>query len=124
MKHTNRAQARKSVAKAILSNYHALKERRYLGDLDASDTLIDFERAVGLAKLTQRQAEALNTVYGADLTQSKAAEIMGVGQPNVKAYMNDAIEKIDDIYEMWAWKSGELSAEDFTDEEMPTDSAN
>lgn len=108
---------RKSTAKAVLSNYHALKERRYLGDLDASDTLIDFERAVGLANLTKRQSEALNAVYGADLTQAKAAEIMGVAQPNVKAYMNDAIEKIDDIYEMWAWKSGELSAEDFIEAE-------
>lgn len=107
---------RKSVAKAILSNYHALKERRYLGDLDASDTLIDFERAVGLAKLTQRQAEALRLVYGEDLTQKKAGERMGIAQPNVKAYMNDAIEKIDDIYEMWAWKSGELS-EEFTETE-------
>lgn len=107
---------RKSTAKAVLSNHHALKERRYLGDLDASDTLIDFERAVKLAQLTKRQAEALNLVYGADLTQKKAAEIMGVAQPNVKAYMNDAIEKIDDIYEMWAWKNGELSAEDFINE--------
>lgn len=106
-----------STAKAILSNLHALRERRYVGDLDASDTLIDFERAVGFAKLTQRQAEAIRLVYGEDLTQKKAAEIMGVGQPNVKEYANDAIEKIDDVYEMWAWLSGELTPEDFVDEE-------
>lgn len=109
---------RKSVAKAILSNYHALKERRYLGDLDASDTLIDFERAVGLAKLTQRQAEALRMVYGEDLTQKKAAAQMGVGQDVVSEHIRKATEELDEVYEMWAWLDGELSASDFENDEM------
>lgn len=104
---------RKSVAKAILSNYHALKERRFLGDLDASDTLIDFDRAVKLARLTKRQAEALNLVYGEDLTQKQAAEIADRSREDIKAALSEAIEKIDDIYEMWAWKDGELTASDF-----------
>lgn len=107
---------RKSVAKAILSNYHALKERRYLGDLDASDTLIDFERAVKLANLTQRQEEALRLVYGEDLTQVKAAEAMGIAHASLSEFVSLATEKIDDVYEMWAWLSGELTPEDFTDE--------
>lgn len=44
---------KKSTARAILSQYHALKERRYVGDMSASDTLIDFERALGMAKLKE-----------------------------------------------------------------------
>jgi len=112
-----RPKNRPQYAKAVLTNLHALRERRYLGDLDASDTLIDFERAVSLAKLTQRQAQAIKLVYGEDLTQVKAAEIMGVSQPNIKEYTNDAVEKIDDVYEMWAWLSGEISPDDFADED-------
>lgn len=108
---------RKSTAKAVLSNYHALKERRYLGDLDASDTLIDFGRAVGLANLTKRQAEALNAVYGADLTQKQACEQLGIERSALTEHLRKAIDEIDEVYEMWAWKSGELSAEDFIEAE-------
>lgn len=107
---------RKSTAKAVLSNYHALKERRYLGDLDASDTLIDFERAVGLAKLTQRQAEAIRLVYDVGMTQKQAATVMGVGQDVVSEHIRKATAELDEVYEMWAWKDGELSAEDFAEE--------
>lgn len=108
---------RKSTAKAVLSNYHALRQRRYIGDLGACDTLIDFERAVQKADLTARQEQAISLVYDVGLTQTQAAKIMGISQPNVKAYMNDAIAKIDDVYEYWAWLDGELRADDFIEEE-------
>ena len=108
---------RKSTAKAVLSNLHALKERRYVGDLDASDTLIDFERAVQMAKLTARQAEAIRLVYDVGLTQKDAAKVMGVGQDVVSEHIRKATEEIDEVYEMWAWLDGELSAEDFIEEE-------
>lgn len=107
---------RKQYAKAVLTNLHALRQRRYVGDLDASDTLIDFERAVEMAQLTARQAEALRLHYDNGLKQKDAATVMGVGQPNVKAYIDAATEKIDDIYEYWAWLSGELIPEDFVEE--------
>ena len=103
---------RKSTAKAVLTNYHALKERRYLGDLDASDTLIDFERAVKLAKLTKRQAEALNLVYGADLTQKQACERLGIERSALTEHLRKAIDEIEEVYEAWAWRDGELSAMD------------
>lgn len=103
---------RKSHAKAVLTNLHALRQRRYVGDLDASDTLIDFERALALAKLTKRQAEALNLVYGADLTQVKAGERLGIGQNTVSELVKDGINAIDDVYEMWAWKDGELTQDE------------
>jgi len=106
-----------STAKAILSNLHALRQRRYVGDLDASDTLIDFERAVGFAKLTQRQAEALRLHYYGGHKQAKVAEIMGIAQQNVGTLLDRAVENIDESYEYWAWLDGELSAEDFEEEQ-------
>ena len=106
---------RKSVAKAILSNLHALKQRRYVGDLDASDTLIDFERALGMAQLTKRQAQALSLVYDVGLTQKQAAEQMGVGQDVVSEHLRKATAELDEVYEMWAWLDGELSASDFAE---------
>src|SRR5690554_5925808 len=108
---------KKSKARAILSQYHALKERRYVGDMSACDALIDFDRAIKLAKLTQRQAEALSLVYGADLTQKDAGERMGIAQKNVSELIERATEEIDEVYEMWAWLDGELSAEDFIETE-------
>lgn len=107
---------RKSIAKAILSNLHALKERRYVGDLDASDTLIDFERALALAKLTKRQSEAIRLVYDVGLTQKQAAAEMGVSQQAVADFLRVATEEIEEVYEMWAWMDGELTPEDFSNE--------
>lgn len=109
---------RKSTAKAILSNLHVLRERRYVGDLDASDTLIDFERALALAKLTKRQSEAIRLVYDVGLTQKQAATEMGVGQDVVSVHIRKATEELDEVYEMWAWKDGELSASDFENDDM------
>lgn len=107
---------RKSTAKAILSNLHALKERRYVGDLDASDTLIDFERALALAKLTKRQSEAIRLHHYDECKQAKVAEIMGIAQQNVGALLERATDEIDEVYEMWAWMDGELTPADFAEE--------
>lgn len=105
-----------SHAKAILSNLHALRERRYVGDLDASDTLIDFERALALAKLTKRQSEAIRLVYDVGLTQKQAAAEMGVTQQAVAEFLRVASEELEEVYEMWAWMDGELSVEMFAEE--------
>jgi len=107
---------RKSTAKAILSNIHALKERRYKGDLDASDTLIDFEKALGMAKLTERQTEAIHLVYDVGMKQEQAAKVMGVSQPTLSEFIAKATDELDEVYEMWAWLDGELSASDFEEE--------
>lgn len=107
---------RKPYAKAVLTNLHALRERRYVGDLDASDTLIDFERAVKAAKLTARQAEAISLVYDVGLTQKAAAAQMGVGQDVVSEHIRKATAELDEVYEMWAWLDGELNASDFAEE--------
>jgi len=107
---------RKSTARAILTNMHALKQRRYVGDLNASDTLIDLERAIDMAQLTKRQQEALALVYDVGLTQKQAADVMGTSQQAVADSIKAATNEIDEVYEMWAWLDGELSAEDFAEE--------
>jgi len=103
-------------AKAILRNYHALVERQYKGDVDAICTLVDLADAIERANLTDRQTEALRYVYGDDLTQKVAGERMGISQPNVTAYIDTAVEKIDAIYEYIGWHNGDITKEDFNDE--------
>ena len=100
-----------SQAKAILRNLHALNERRYVGDTNASDTLVDFADAVKRANLTARQSEALRLVYVEDLTQKVAGERMDVDRITLKEHADTAVEAIDEVYEMWSWLSGELTIE-------------
>lgn len=109
--------AQTSEAKAILRNLHALQQRRYVGDMNASDTLVDFADAVKRARLTARQSEALQLVYVEDLTQKVAGERMGVDRITLKEHADTAVEAIESIYETWAWLSGELSSEDYTENE-------
>ena len=66
----------------LLSDYHALLLRRFNGDTAASDILIDLAKAVELARLTERQSEALRLVYEMDLTQEEAGRAMGIGRIN------------------------------------------
>ena len=106
---------RKSTAKAVLMNLHALRIRSSVGDMDAVDALADFDRAVALARLTKRQKEALHLVYERDLSQTDAARIMNVSQPAVADFLKKATDRIDDVYEYWAWHDGELSAADFAE---------
>jgi DNA-directed RNA polymerase specialized sigma24 family protein len=56
----------------LLSDYHALINRQYQGDYAAVDILVDLRKAVELAGLTSRQAQALRLVYEEDLTQEEA----------------------------------------------------
>jgi len=84
-----------SEAKAILGNLHALSARRYVGDTNASDTLVDFADAVKRAGLTSRQAEALRLVYVKDLTQRDAGLAMGVSQPAINGLLRAAESSID-----------------------------
>jgi hypothetical protein len=56
----------------LLSDYHALVNRQYMGDYDAVVLLVDLRKAVEMAQLTGRQSEALRLVYEEDLTQEEA----------------------------------------------------
>lgn len=93
---------KRSEAKAILRNYHALVERQYKGDVDAIVTLVDLDVAIKLAKLTARQAEALRLVYVEDLTQKSAGERLDVSREAVSLITEFAITKIQAVYDKWA----------------------
>lgn len=86
----------------LLSDYHALINRQYQGDYDAVVLLADLSTAIEMAQLTGRQAEALRLVYEEDLTQEEAGKRMGLARESIKTYVEDAIEKIAEIYFYWA----------------------
>jgi DNA-directed RNA polymerase specialized sigma24 family protein len=86
----------------LLSDYHALLNRQYQGDYDAVVLLADLETAISMAKLTERQFEALRLVYEEDLTQEEAGKLMGIGRRAVGYFVEDAIEAISEVYYFWS----------------------
>ncbi|WP_260984487.1 DUF134 domain-containing protein [Paenibacillus xylanexedens] len=65
--------------------------------------------AINSAGLTDRQTEAIAWVYGADITQAKAADLMGIAQPTVAEAIESAAEKMAAVYRRWEY--GEVSVE-------------
>lgn len=90
--------------KRLLRDYHALRQRQYAGDYDAVILLTDLATAIERAGLTERQRQALTLVYGVDLTQDDAAKELGITRQAIALYVDNAAEKIAEIYEAWAWK--------------------
>jgi DNA-directed RNA polymerase specialized sigma24 family protein len=86
----------------LLSDYHALINRQYQGDYDAVVLLADLATAIEMAKLTDRQGQALRLVYEEDLTQEEAGKRMGIGRRAVGYHIEDAIESISEIYYYWS----------------------
>lgn len=95
--------------KRLLRDRHHIGARRFKGDTAASDILIDLHSAIESAGLTDRQAEAVAWVYGADVTQARAADIMGITQKNVSEYVDLAADKIAAVYRRWEY--GEVAVE-------------
>lgn len=89
--------------KRLLRDYHALKARQYDGDYDAVILLVDLERAIELAGLTERQREALRKVYIDGLTQEDAGKLLEVGQDVISYHIAVAADKIAAVYERWCW---------------------
>jgi DNA-directed RNA polymerase specialized sigma24 family protein len=85
----------------LLSDYHALINRQYAGDYDAVVLLADLQKAVEMARLTERQSEALRLVYELGLTQEEAGRAMGIGRRAVGYFVEDAVAAISEVY--WYW---------------------
>lgn len=85
----------------LLSEWHALKERRYAGDTAASDIVIDIITAINRAGLTDRQREAIALVYGNDLTQEEAGKRMGASKQTVNRLIDISMTKVARVYEYW-----------------------
>ncbi|MED3649968.1 sigma factor-like helix-turn-helix DNA-binding protein [Heyndrickxia sporothermodurans] len=88
--------------KRLLRDYNALKERRFAGDYAACDILVDLERAIERAGLTDRQREALRLVFAGQLTQEEAGEALGCTKQTVNRLVNVGTTKVARVYEYWA----------------------
>ena len=86
-------------ARAILTNYHALVERQYVGDTDAICALLDLTTAVAKARLTDRQAQALQLVYGEGMTHKVAGLTMDITRDAVTHLVRRATASIQIEYE-------------------------
>lgn len=87
----------------LLSDYHALKNRQYAGDYDATIILADLATAIKAAQLTGRQSEAMRLVYEEDLTQEDAGKAMGIAQNTLSEALDRALDNIAEVY--WYWSS-------------------
>lgn len=103
------AQQPRSQARSILRQFHEISSRRYTGDYGACDVLIDFDRAVTLARLTRRQTVALTLIYGEGLTQAEAARRLGVARPTITEFLSVGERKIDEVYDKWQEKDEEMA---------------
>jgi len=86
-----------------LRDRHKIAARRFNGDTDASDILLDLHSAIESSGITDRQAEAIALVYGLDVTQGTAARVMGVGQDSVSDFVNGAAARIAAVYQRWEY---------------------
>lgn len=101
--------------KALLRDRHRISSARFTGDYNACDILIDLHSAINSAALTERQTEAIAWVYGADLTQAKAAGIMAVSREAVTQLIDGAAERIAAVYKRWEY--GDVTVEYTEDNE-------
>lgn len=65
-----------------------------VAELTSVELSADMQNALENAGLTDRQRQAIDLVFFENMTQEEAAEVMGIGQPNVKAYINASLRKL------------------------------
>ena len=58
------------------------------------DIALDIELLLSNAGLTKRQREVIELIYLEDLTQTDAAEKLGISQPAIKSHISAAIKKL------------------------------
>lgn len=107
--------------KALLRDRHRISSARFRGDYAACDILVDLHSAINSAGLTDRQTEAIAFVYGIDVTQAEAARQMGVSQPAVKKMIDEAAEKMAEVYRRWEYE--EIIVEYMEDNENESEGA-
>ena len=96
---------------SLLSEYEAISGRRFQGDCDASDILLDMDAAMVKAELTPMQLRTIRLVVIDGHTQKEASVITGIAQQNVGKNVKKALEKIAAVYEYWAWRGEGYSLE-------------
>lgn len=81
---------------SLLQDIHHLRSSRFYGADTSyiSHILVDFELLIKRSNLTDKQSEALFTMYENDITQHETATIMGISQQAVSKHLDNAIRKI------------------------------
>jgi DNA-directed RNA polymerase specialized sigma24 family protein len=87
----------------LLRDYWAISKRRFDGDYAACDILLDLERAIVKANLSNRQRQAVALVYFEGYTQEDAAERLGVSQQRVGMALTIACKRLADVYRSWGY---------------------
>ncbi|MEX1029582.1 MAG: sigma factor-like helix-turn-helix DNA-binding protein [Paenibacillaceae bacterium] len=95
----------------LLHDRSRLSSRRYVGDYTASDILIDLDRAIRLAQLTERQSQVIKFVFTLDMTQEAAAIAMQVTQVAVSKTLNGACKRIANVFQNWDYNDYSKLAE-------------
>lgn len=91
----------KTKARALLENHDALVQRRYVGDTAASDELIDLATAIEKAGLTERQAQVIKLRYVDGWETDQLVKRFGSTRQAIKLVENDALAKIEAVFERW-----------------------
>lgn len=87
---------------------------RFSGDTAASDIILDLDNAIKRAKLSPRQSQAIDLIYGLDLSHVEVATRIGVIPQAVNKFNAEACRKIARVYRGWDY--GEVTIE--LDEEV------
>src|SRR5690625_2474870 len=90
-----------SGVRSLLRDRHYIGSLREKGDMDAADILIDLDRAITEANITNRQAMAIAYVYGMDVTRGAAAAELGVSRQAVNGLIWAASKRIAAVYREW-----------------------
>lgn len=87
-----------SGVRALLRDRAHIGALREKGDMDAADILIDLDRAITAADITDRQAMAIALVYGLDLTRGQAATELGVSRDAINNEIWTACKRIASVF--------------------------
>ena len=87
--------------RSTLSKFEYLESRRYGGDLEAADTLMDLQRAIDHSKLSSRQRLFIHQYYVLGLTGDEIGMIHGIGRHGVANVLRRAERKIQRIVDKW-----------------------
>lgn len=88
----------------LFENLNHLKEQRYMrGNFAISDLVIDLDRALSEADLTPIEEEALDFIYGDDLTYLDASKASKYSDAGIFKAKNRAVVKLADVFTSWGY---------------------
>lgn len=91
----------KTKARALLENHDALVQRRYVGDMAASDELLDLATAIEKAGLTERQAQVIKLRYVDGWETDRLVKSLGIARQVIQRAEDNGITKIEAIFDGW-----------------------